>query len=184
MGGLADALLVKYSTAGDLLWSKQLGTIDRDATNDVFGDELGNIYLSGNTRGSWTAPNAGGADFALIKLSPAAAFANGSSRSSLGAGAALAISADTLSVSTAPAEKNKRIAETSTDPSAISRRANLQTSNLNLLAAATLAISDNDKETNGDYASTTASTGAIDAAFATLENDHWPKVVAEHALEI
>ena len=83
LGGLADALLVKYSTAGDLLWSKQLGTIDRDATNDVFGDDLGNIYLSGNTRGSWTAPNAGGADFALIKLSPPTAFANGSSRSSL-----------------------------------------------------------------------------------------------------
>jgi hypothetical protein len=70
--------LVKYSTAGDLVWSKQLGTIDRDATNDVFGDDLGNIYLAGNTRGSWTAPNAGGTDFVLIKLSPPSVVASSS----------------------------------------------------------------------------------------------------------
>jgi hypothetical protein len=89
LGGNADALLVKYSTAGDLVWSKQLGTIDRDATNDVFGDDLGNIYLAGNTRGSWTAPNAGGTDFVLIKLLPPSVVANSSALDPLGATAAV-----------------------------------------------------------------------------------------------
>jgi hypothetical protein len=77
VGGNADGLVVKLSTAGDLLWAQQLGTVDRDALNDVFGDADGNIYLGGNTRGSWAAVNAGGADGVLVKLTspPAAASA-------------------------------------------------------------------------------------------------------------
>jgi len=85
--------VVKYDTAGNLLWVKQFGTSARDSANDIFGDNQGNIYLAGNTRGSWTAPNAGGADFVLIKLTPPAA-------ASVNA-AALTSSADNSSSSTA-----------------------------------------------------------------------------------
>jgi hypothetical protein len=84
-GGLADAMLVKFNAAGDHLWSMQLGSADRDAANDVFGDAAGNIYLAGNSRGSWGGPNAGGADAVLVKLSapPAAVVANNESTSAL-----------------------------------------------------------------------------------------------------
>ena len=284
-----DGLLVKYSDAGDLLWSRQFGSAGTDYAFEVAADAFGNVYTSGQTNGSLGGPNAGDQDTfwpstmppgtccgfdnwapAATKQAPAcwvdplgnvyramptavrwagphwadmiSSWSNTTPREiccgppswapaatnalrrnlggrpretftsparttgscgapnagglgcradqvvaagrlrpaavrleSIGAGAALAISADDVSVSTAPAEKSKRIAETSIDPSAISRRTNLQTSNLNLLAAATLANSANDKESNGDYASTTASTGAIDAAFATLENDRLAK---------
>jgi hypothetical protein len=101
-----------------------------------------------------------------------------------GTGTARPVSANGLIVSTMSPEKSKRIAEKSTDPSANSRRTNLRSSNLGLLATTTLANPASDEETNGDSASTTASTGAIDAAFATLENDHWPKIIAELALQI
>jgi hypothetical protein len=69
LGGTGDALVMKYSTDGDLLWSKQLGTNASDAANDIEGDALGNLYIGGNTRGSWATANAGGADFVVAKLS-------------------------------------------------------------------------------------------------------------------
>ena len=183
LGG-SDIVIGKYSAAGDLLWLQQYGTSGDEGGSGLTADSFGNLYVGTRTSGAWGGPNAGGLDAVVLKLSPPNGAASGSSLESMSVGAALALSADDVSVGTAPAEKSKRLAETSADPSAISRRTNLQTSNLNLLAATTLANSANDKESNGDFASTTASTGAIDAAFATLENDHWPKVVAEPALAI
>jgi hypothetical protein len=94
LGGQADALVVKYSTTGELLWGQQLGTIDRDAANGIIGDDDGNLYLAGNTRGSWSAPNAGGADAVLIKLSPPAAAASASALASDDAFATLAADTD------------------------------------------------------------------------------------------
>jgi hypothetical protein len=180
-----DLVVAKSDPMGNLLWEMQVGTSgDDDAVGGIWGDAQGNLYVGGSTTGSWAAPNAGSRDAYVIKLSPPDATASSSSLESMGADAALALSTDDVSVSTAPDEKSKRVADTSTDPSAISRRTNLQTSNLNLLAATTPAYTADDKDSNGDYASPTANTGAIDAAFATLENGPWPKIVAELSLEI
>ena len=67
--GLSDAFVSKYDAAGTLLWTEQLGTSSSDASYGVSADSLGNVYISGSTRGSLGGPNAGGSDAFLVKLS-------------------------------------------------------------------------------------------------------------------
>jgi hypothetical protein len=62
-----DAFLAKYSSAGDLVWSRQIGTSSTDESWSVAMDGSGNAYISGNTLGSLGGPNAGGADAFLTK---------------------------------------------------------------------------------------------------------------------
>lgn len=49
--GLADAWVVKYNTAGTLVWKKQLGTSDYDFSYGVATDSKGNVYISSFTNG-------------------------------------------------------------------------------------------------------------------------------------
>ena len=70
--GGTDAFLAKYSPAGSLLWTRQLGTGSDDLGLGVSADGLGNVYISGYTSfGSLGGPNAGGADAFLAKYSAA-----------------------------------------------------------------------------------------------------------------
>ena len=60
--GLGDAYLRKYDAAGNLQWARQFGTSNYEASWAVSADGLGNVYVSGYTRGSLGGPNAGGSD--------------------------------------------------------------------------------------------------------------------------
>ncbi len=57
--GASDAFISKYDAGGELQWTRQLGTSDRDWGNSVSADGQGNVYISGFTSGSLGGPNAG-----------------------------------------------------------------------------------------------------------------------------
>src|SRR5690606_17400978 len=65
--GDADAFVSKYDAAGNLQWTRQLGTSVRDYSYGVSADDLGNVYISGSTRGSLDGPNAGDYDAFVSK---------------------------------------------------------------------------------------------------------------------
>ncbi|MDD5259661.1 MAG: SBBP repeat-containing protein [bacterium] len=46
-----DVFLAKYSPYGDKVWLKQIGTAGNDFSGGVAGDNAGNIYISGETKG-------------------------------------------------------------------------------------------------------------------------------------
>jgi len=62
-----DAFLAKFDSAGNILWKRQVGTPTIDSSTSVSTDAAGNVYISGFTRGSLAAPNAGNNDAFLIK---------------------------------------------------------------------------------------------------------------------
>jgi hypothetical protein len=66
-----DAFVAKYSSAGSLLWIRQLGTSDGDASFGIATDGAGNVYISGWTAGSLGGANQGGNDAFVAKYSPA-----------------------------------------------------------------------------------------------------------------
>jgi hypothetical protein len=58
--GLADGFLAKYTTDGDLLWSRQYGTSGYDFAFFLTADSLGNVYTSGGhyaTVNDWNTRN-------------------------------------------------------------------------------------------------------------------------------
>jgi len=67
--GGRDFFVSKYDAAGNLLWTRQFGTAADDDCFGLFADGLGDVYLTGHTRGSLGGPNAGNYDAFLIKLS-------------------------------------------------------------------------------------------------------------------
>jgi hypothetical protein len=66
-GGGGDAILIKYDSAGNLLWSRQIGTTNYDQSSAVAVDAAGNAYISGISGGSLGGPNAGFYDAFLFK---------------------------------------------------------------------------------------------------------------------
>lgn len=54
--GEADAFVSKFDTSGNLQWTRQLGTATDDVSTGIATDVLGNVYISGYTRGSLGAP--------------------------------------------------------------------------------------------------------------------------------
>lgn len=50
--GSSDAWVAKYNSAGTREWKHQLGTSSPDNSYAVATDSLGNVYISGDTRGS------------------------------------------------------------------------------------------------------------------------------------
>jgi hypothetical protein len=50
--GGTDAFVTKWDPAGNLLWTRQLGTAGNDLSRGVSADGLGNVYISGYTGGS------------------------------------------------------------------------------------------------------------------------------------
>ena len=67
--GGKDAFLVKYDSAGNELWTHQLGTSVDDNSYSVAVDSLGGVYITGDTSGSLGGTNAGGKDAFLVKFS-------------------------------------------------------------------------------------------------------------------
>jgi hypothetical protein len=57
--GSSDAFVAKYNAAGQLIWTRQLGTASSDSGEGVSVDGLGNVYISGNTGGSLGGAHAG-----------------------------------------------------------------------------------------------------------------------------
>ena len=51
--GIHDAWVAKYDDQGNLLWTKQLGSSESDASFGVATDSNDNVYLSGSTDGSF-----------------------------------------------------------------------------------------------------------------------------------
>jgi len=61
--GSADAVLVKYDSAGNQIWNKTWGGVDPDVSYDVAIDDLNNIYITGKTNSY-----GGGHDILLAKF--------------------------------------------------------------------------------------------------------------------
>ncbi|NER35226.1 MAG: hypothetical protein F6J93_14650, partial [Oscillatoria sp. SIO1A7] len=57
--GLWDGIVSKYDNAGNLEWSKQLGTSGIDSFESITTDSSGSLYVTGYTKGSLGGTNAG-----------------------------------------------------------------------------------------------------------------------------
>jgi len=68
--GFYDSFLTKYDSTGNLIWSRQMGTSADDRSRSVAVDALGYAYITGDTRGSLSGPNAGISDVFLTKYDP------------------------------------------------------------------------------------------------------------------
>lgn len=69
--GVPDTFITKYSSSGDLQWTKQIGTTYFDFSWAVAADGTGNTYIVGRTEGSFVGgSSAGFIDAFLIKLDP------------------------------------------------------------------------------------------------------------------
>jgi len=65
-------VLSKYDSAGSLAWSRQFGTSSAEQSRGgLTADGLGNVYISGNTKGNLSAPNAGDYDVFVRKYDAA-----------------------------------------------------------------------------------------------------------------
>jgi hypothetical protein len=69
--GVRDAFVTKYDAAGNLQWTRQLGTGQDDVSYGASADGLGNVYISGTTDGSLGGPSAGSGDTFLSKYDAA-----------------------------------------------------------------------------------------------------------------
>ncbi|MCP4136009.1 MAG: hypothetical protein GY754_33880 [bacterium] len=66
--GSYDVSLAKYNTAGEKLWTRQLGSTAVDIAHDVVIDSAGNVYIAGYTNGGLDGNTAtGGHDAFLVK---------------------------------------------------------------------------------------------------------------------
>lgn len=66
--GGTDAFVRKYSPAGELLWTRQLGTVNNDSSAGITDDGQGSLYLAGLTSGDFGAHNSGNTDAFLVKI--------------------------------------------------------------------------------------------------------------------
>lgn len=67
-GGYYDLFLSKYSSSGELLWTKLEGTASRDYAFRIALDSSDNVYLTGNTEGNFEGiANSGGYDIIFKK---------------------------------------------------------------------------------------------------------------------
>jgi hypothetical protein len=66
--GRTDAFLLKYDTAGNVVWSRQFGTYSTDDCFSVAVDGAGNVYTSGRTGGAFDGMSAGIGDAFLTKF--------------------------------------------------------------------------------------------------------------------
>jgi len=66
-----DAYIGKYDPVGNLLWTRQFGSVNAELTHSVAADLTGNVYIVGYTSGDLAGPNTGGRDGFLTKISAA-----------------------------------------------------------------------------------------------------------------
>jgi hypothetical protein len=77
LAGATDFFLAKFGPTGNLLFTRQLGTLAADEARGVAVDGLGNIYVTGTTAGDLDGPGissdllVGGTDFFLAKFDAA-----------------------------------------------------------------------------------------------------------------
>ncbi|WP_168205166.1 SBBP repeat-containing protein [Bythopirellula goksoeyrii] len=57
--GDTDAYVIMYDAAGNLQWTRQLGTTEADLGHGVSADGAGNVFLAGSTQGDLARTNAG-----------------------------------------------------------------------------------------------------------------------------
>jgi beta-propeller repeat-containing protein len=69
--GRTDAFLTKYSSQGNLLWTRQLGTNQTDSSSSVAVNPYGDIYIAGTTSGSLAGLNGGSTDAYLARYDSA-----------------------------------------------------------------------------------------------------------------
>jgi hypothetical protein len=68
--GGTDYFLRKYDNAGNVLWTRQAGSLSYDYVQKAATDSLGNVYLTGFTGYDLGGPALGGYDSFLIKYDP------------------------------------------------------------------------------------------------------------------
>jgi hypothetical protein len=68
--GESDVFVSKYDSHGTLLWTRQMGTSYQETGWGLTVDSLDNVYVAGDSYGSWDDPNAGYTDGFLVKLVP------------------------------------------------------------------------------------------------------------------
>jgi hypothetical protein len=68
--GSLDAFLAKFDAAGNVLWTRQIGTAHFDSGTSVAVDGAGNAYITGTTGGGLGGPNAGFDGAFLMKFDP------------------------------------------------------------------------------------------------------------------
>lgn len=69
--GQRDAFVAKYGAAGELLWTRHVGTPEDDWGYGVATDAAGNVVMGGTTRGSLGALNQGSDDAFVAKYTRA-----------------------------------------------------------------------------------------------------------------
>jgi hypothetical protein len=68
--GGTDVFLRKYDSAGNEVWTTQIGTSGAELVHSVAVDASGNAYLTGHTYGGFSGPSAGPPDAFLSKFGP------------------------------------------------------------------------------------------------------------------
>ena len=66
--GSFDAWVAKYDTNGNQVWIQQFGTPKLDQALNITSDNLGSLYVTGGTEGSFGSANAGSFDAWIAKL--------------------------------------------------------------------------------------------------------------------
>ena len=61
-GGLYDAVLAKYDSDGNWIWTERYGGTDTDLISPLHLESDGTLYAGGSTRGAWYEPNLYGSD--------------------------------------------------------------------------------------------------------------------------
>ncbi len=65
--GSADAWVAQYDSNGNLVWKRQLGTPQYEYASGAATDNLGNVYITGSTRGKLGGNHMGGEDIWVAK---------------------------------------------------------------------------------------------------------------------
>jgi len=94
--GMGDVFVRKYDSAGDPIWTRQLGTSASDENYGISVDGLGNVYITGQTDGELGSIHAGSADAFLTKYSAAGTLLWTQQLGTVGADYGTGVSADIL----------------------------------------------------------------------------------------
>lgn len=70
ISGSDDILLAKFSSSGELLWARQLGSTGTDVCTNVISDSSGNITCAGGTTGNFGEINGGSTDAFILRTNP------------------------------------------------------------------------------------------------------------------
>jgi len=66
--GHYDFIIQKYTTEGNLLWTRQLGTNTLDSGRDILVNAAGDAYVTGSSLAAFGATHFGGYDLVLFKI--------------------------------------------------------------------------------------------------------------------